>query len=165
MKNFTFYDCYHICPQQLDQPSGCQADTSPMAVCQTRPSKTVWTSKCSLLYRGIAMRAHPTHLHSHYPPETGRGSPDHGEPDDAGAVIPHRLNRTAHRLGSRTSPPVRCVFSPVPKGHELAVTGKAANCQPIWVTVWVRFFCSLKAITFYIVKHPENNRFRGVLWS
>ena len=51
--------------------------------------------------------------------KTGRGSTNHGEPHGAGAVKASPENRTAHRLGSRTSPPVRCVFSPV------------------WVTVWV----------------------------
>ena len=109
----------------------------------------------------LRRRIYPAGLHPHYSPETGRGSPDHGQPHGAGEITTSKESKTAHRAG--TSLPVRCVFSPVPKGHELAVTGKAANCQPMWVTVWVRFFHSLEVITFCIAKHPENNRFRGVL--
>ena len=33
------------------------------------------------------------------------------------------------------------------------------------VAVWVKFFRHLKVRIFYIAKRPENNRFRGVLWS
>ena len=33
------------------------------------------------------------------------------------------------------------------------------------VAVWVKFFRHLKVRIFYIAKRPENDRFRGVLWS
>ena len=85
----------------------------------------------------LRRRVHSADLHPHYPPEAGRGRTDYGQSHGAGAVKTPPASKAAHRFGSRTSLPMRCVFSPVPKGHELAVTGRAANCQPMWVTVWV----------------------------
>ena len=34
-------------------------------------------------------------------------------------------------------------------GHELAVGGKAAGCQPMWVTVWVRQLTHILTHTFF----------------
>ena len=80
---------------------------------------------------------HPAGLHSHHPAEAGRGGSDHRRPHGAGAVRTARNKQHSAPVGKPNFPAGALRFSPVPKGYELAVTGKAANCQPMWVTVWV----------------------------
>ena len=51
-------------------------------------------------------------------------------------------------------------------GHELAVGGKAADCQPMWVTVWVRQLTPILTHTIFSVfatKSIENRSFRCFL--
>jgi len=55
-------------------------------------------------------------------------------------------------------------------GHELAVGGKAADCQPMWVTVWVRQLTHILTHTIFSVfatnlqqKSIENRSFRCFL--
>ena len=74
---------------------------------------------------------HPADLHPHHEAKAGRDGAGHGKPHGAGTILPHRLNTTAHRLGSQTSLPVRCVFCAV------------------WVTVWVLLFSTPKAQTLH----------------
>ena len=47
----------------------------------------------------------------------------------------------------------------VPMGHELAVGGKAADCQPMWVTVWVRVSSHIRLETCFMksVSSTESN--------
>ena len=43
-------------------------------------------------------------------------------------------------------------------GHELAVGGKAAGCQPMWVTVWVRQLTHILTHTFFSVFATKKHR-------
>ena len=43
-------------------------------------------------------------------------------------------------------------------GHELAVGGKAADCQPMWVTVWVRQLTHILARTIFCVFAAKKHR-------
>ena len=43
-------------------------------------------------------------------------------------------------------------------GHELAVGGKAADCQPMWVTVWVRRFAHILTHTIFSVFAAKKHR-------
>ena len=43
-------------------------------------------------------------------------------------------------------------------GHELAVGGKAADCQPMWVTVWVRQLTHILTHTFFSVFAAKKHR-------
>ena len=43
-------------------------------------------------------------------------------------------------------------------GHELAVGGKAADCQPMWVTVWVRQLTHILARTIFCVFATKKHR-------
>ena len=53
-------------------------------------------------------------------------------------------------------------------GHELAVGGKAADCQPMWVTVWVRQLTHILTHTIFSVfdnkKAPKTEVF-DAFWS
>ena len=104
------------------------------------PSRTAQTSRPSPPCRGITTPDSPS---VPIPTPPGRSRTRRPRPR---ATSCRRYGKetgkrkTAHRLGSRTSLPVRCDFC----------------------VVWVKFFCSLKVITFYIAKHPESHRFRGV---
>ena len=119
---------------------------SPISVIPSPPwpSRTAWTSKPSPPCWATTMPGSPSAPTPTPPGRSRTRQPRPWEPHGAGTVIPYRLNRTAHRLGSRTSLPVRCVF------------------RAVWVTVWVKFSRRLKVRTFYIVKRPENDRFQGV---
>ena len=43
-------------------------------------------------------------------------------------------------------------------GHELAGGGKAADCQPMWVTMWVRQLTHILAHTFFSVLATKKHR-------
>ena len=43
-------------------------------------------------------------------------------------------------------------------GHELAVGGKAADCQPMWVTVWVRQLTHILTHTIFSVFATKKHR-------
>ena len=43
-------------------------------------------------------------------------------------------------------------------GHELAVGGKAADCQPMWVTVWVRQLTHILTHTIFSVFAAKKHR-------
>lgn len=43
-------------------------------------------------------------------------------------------------------------------GHELAVGGKAADCQPMWVTVWVRQLTHTVTHTIFSVFATKKHR-------
>ena len=43
-------------------------------------------------------------------------------------------------------------------GHELAVGGKAADCQPMWVRVWVRQLTHILTHTFLSVFATKKHR-------
>ena len=43
-------------------------------------------------------------------------------------------------------------------GHELAVGGKAADCQPMWVRVWVRQLTHILTHTVFSVFATKKHR-------
>ena len=56
----------------------------------------------------------------------------------------------------------------VPMGHELAVGGKAADCQPMWVTVWVRRLTHILTHTIFSVfaaKKASKTEVFDAVWS
>ena len=46
----------------------------------------------------------------------------------------------------------------VPMGHELAVGGKAADCQPMWVRVWVRQLTRILTHTIFSIFATKKHR-------
>ena len=43
-------------------------------------------------------------------------------------------------------------------GHELAVGGKAADCQPMWVTMWIRQLTHILTHTFFSIFTAKKHR-------
>ena len=43
-------------------------------------------------------------------------------------------------------------------GHELAVGGKAADCQPMWVRVWVRQLTRILTHTIFSIFATKKHR-------
>lgn len=84
------------------------------------------------LGRPVHRRVHPAGVHPHYPPEARRSRPGHGKSHGTGEIKALSESSTVHRLESRSSPLVRCVFSPTR------------------ITVWAKNFCRRKVRTFYI---------------